>query len=253
MRIQAMARNIHSWQFVCIALVASLVAVPATIPWQLLAQQAPEDRELEIDRRQALTQLKLIGQGMLRFENDVKTFPPPALLNEEGKPLLSWRVMLLPYMGDKYKELYSEFHLDEPWDSEHNKSLIGKMPAIYRCPRSTKADAGMTVFQVPRGPSTAFEGPNGFAIRQITDGTSKTIGIVEVDEDHAVPWTKPEDWAFDPANPAKNLGGHFSQMAFLAMACESSVHAIPTATKKEALRALFTRNGGEIDSVLGNL
>ena len=117
------------------------------------------------------------------------------------------------------------------------------MPAIYRCPRSKKADSGLTVYQVPRGPSTAFPGPHGIGSRKITDGISNTIGVVEVDEDHAVPWTKPEDWTF---NPAKGLGGHFPQTIFLCMMCDGSAHAIPIASTKEILRGLLTRDGREI-------
>jgi hypothetical protein len=90
-----------------------------------------------------------------------------------------------------------------------------------------------------------FAGPDGIAIRKISDGLSNTIGVVEVDEEHAVPWTKPEDWTFDPANPAKGLGGHFPDQIFLCMMCDGSAHAIPTAKKMETLRALLTRDGGE--------
>ena len=250
-RVQPFSRG----RLACAACVALLIAVPGTIPWRLVAQevrqQAAEpavDNNLEEVRKawsQTMDQMKQLGLGMHTYHIEHKSFPPPALVDGDGKPLLSWRVALLPYLEDDYKELYGEFHLDEPWDSEHNKPLVAKMPAIYRCPRSKKADSGMTVYQVPRGPSTVFAGPDGISIRKIPDGTSNTICVVEVDENDAVPWTKPEEWPFDPANPAKGLGGHFPER-FICLVCDGSAHAIPTTTKKETLSALFTRNGGEV-------
>ena len=52
--------------------------------------------------------------------------------SKDGKPLLSWRVLILPFLDQQ--ALYDQFHLDEPWDSPHNRTLIAKMPAIFRCP-----------------------------------------------------------------------------------------------------------------------
>jgi len=256
-RILAMTRvkSFSRARVACAALVALLIAVPGTIPWRLVAQEVREPAaEPAVDtleeaaraRQVAMTQMRHFGLGMHSYHQEHKSFPPPALVDGDGKPLLSWRVALLPYLEDDYKDLYGQFHLDEAWDSEHNKPLIAKMPAIYRCPRSKKADSGMTVYQVPRGPSTVFAGPDGISYRKITDGTSNTIGVVEVDENHAVPWTKPEDWTFDPANPPKGLGGHFPERIFLCLVCDGSTHAIPITAKKETLSALFTRNGGEI-------
>jgi len=240
-------------RLLCAAFVAALIVVPGTISWRAVAQEAAPcaepleeyTEELTQVKQQAMDQLKQLALGMLFHENDRKCFPPPAILDGEGKAVLSWRVAILPYLGEDCKKLYGEFYLGEPWDSEHNKPLVAKMPPIYRCPRSAKADAGMTVYHVPRGPSTAFAGPDGIALRGITDGTSKTIGIVEVDENHAVPWTQPDDWTFDPANPAKGLGGHVSHAVFLATTLDTTVYDIPTAVRKETLRALFTRSGRE--------
>ena len=153
---------------------------------------------------------------------------------------------LLPYLGDdNYKTLYDKFHLNEPWDSPHNKPLIAQMPAVYRCPGSKLTEPGMTVYQAPRGPATVFPGPDGVAIREIIDGTFVTIALVEVDDAHAVPWTKPDDWKFDPENPARDLGGHFPKV-FLSLFCDGSVHAIEPTIAKEKLRALFSPNGGEV-------
>ena len=193
-----------------------------------------------------MNQLKQFGLAMHNYHSAHKSFPPPAILSKEGKPLLSWRVALLPFFQDREgSKLYEQFHLDEPWDSSHNRPLVAKMPGIYRHPRSKAADDGRTVYLVPHGDTTAFPGPEGIHLRHITDGTSATIAVVEVDEEHAVPWSKPEDWNFDPEKPAAGLGGHFPGF-FHVEICDGSAHALEDSIDKDVLRALFTRAGGEI-------
>src|SRR5699024_7998557 len=114
--------------------------------------------------------------------------------------------------------LYEQFHLDEPWDSKHNKPLIAKMPALFKAPSSKVAGEGKTVYQTLRGLETVFPGKGGLAIKDITDGTSNTIMIVETDDEHAVAWTKPDDFAVDKDQPVKGLGQ--SADSFIAALCD---------------------------------
>jgi hypothetical protein len=201
---------------------------------------ADDDAEIEQAKNETTNQLKQIAIAMHNHHDTFKKFPPPAF-GREGKPLLSWRVKLLPFL--EHNALYMRFHLDEPWDSEHNIKLLEEMPDVYRCPRSKAAEQHRTIYQVPRGANTIFP-PEGTNMRTITDGTSRTIMIVEVDEDHAVPWTKPEDWQFDPEKPGAGLAGHFPQVFFVT-AGDGSVHALPITIETDTLRGLFTRNGRE--------
>src|SRR5437764_11415290 len=108
-------------------------------------------------------------------------FPAAAGRGKGGKPLLSWRVHLLPYL--EQDALYKEFHLDEPWDSEHNKKLIPRMPDIYlsRLSALKRAD-GKTTIVVPAGPKLVFNGTQKMTLRDITDGTTNTILIMDVDD-----------------------------------------------------------------------
>ena len=126
-----------------------------------------------------------IHAGMLALLNHdmmKRSLPAQANLGPDGKPLLSWRVHILPYM--EQSELYSQFHLDEPWDSEHNRQLISQMPEIYRDPSSklTTAD-GRTHYLGAAGDGRLFEkGANeGRDMTSIRDGTSNTIAVVQVD------------------------------------------------------------------------
>jgi hypothetical protein len=124
----------------------------------------------------------------------------------DEKPLLSWRVALLPYIEEA--PLYQQFKQDEPWDSEHNKKLIAKMPKIFAPPKGVTAPEGKTYLQMVIGPKAMRP---GFKIGTIPDGTSNTIAIVEAAE--PVIWTKPDDVFIPgkemPKDLKKKFGGHF--------------------------------------------
>lgn len=189
--------------------------------------------------------LKSIGLGLMNYEQAKHEFPMPAIRSADGKPLLSWRVAILPHLG--LNRLYREFHLDEPWDSPHNRALVDKMPDVYRMPLS-KAERGSTHYLLPAGNGAAFDLDKPTTFKDITDGSSSTIMVVEVDDGHAVPWTKPEDWPFDPANPTRGLG-HFFDNGFWVTICDGSARwfELPSDPKGiERLRAMFTRAGGEV-------
>ncbi|HMF11240.1 MAG TPA: DUF1559 domain-containing protein, partial [Gemmataceae bacterium] len=187
--------------------------------------------------------LKQVGLAMHNYHDAMGTFPAVASFAKNNKPLLSWRVHLLPYL--EQDALYREFHLDEPWDSEHNKKLIARMPAVYVCPGGRKPE-GKTNFLAPVHKGTAFTGEaKGLRIAQFTDGLSNTILLVEANDEHAVTWTKPDDLPYDPNLPAKGLGGHF-EGGFLAAFADGSVHHLRDTIAKNKLQALFTRDGGEV-------
>jgi hypothetical protein len=194
------------------------------------------------DRDLAQNSLKQIGLAMHSYHDVYGHFPAAASYDKQGRPLLSWRVHILPYL--EQEELYKQFHLDEPWDSEHNKQLLAKMPRIYAAPLPGGAkERGMTPYQVFTGKGTIFEDKKGVAIKDITDGTSRTFLIVEAGE--GVPWTKPQDLPFDPDKPLPRLGRPGAD-GFLALFADGSVHYIKKATKEKVLRALITYNGNEV-------
>ncbi len=193
-------------------------------------------------RAQSAKNLKQIGLAMHNWHNLHKAFPAVASYDADGKPLLSWRVHILPYVGGQ--GLYKEFHLDEPWGSQYNRKLIEQIPAIYRCPASKLKEKGRTSYVVAVGEETVFPGCEGIPIKEIKDGPSRTIMAVEVDDEHAVIWTKPQDLPFDPENPAKGLGGVL-QGGFNALFCDGSVRFIADTVDPKVLRALFTRAGAE--------
>ena len=187
--------------------------------------------------------LKQFGLAMHNFHDVYKSFPPVASFKKEKK-LLSWRVYVLPFL--EQNELFKQFHLDEAWDSPHNKKLIAKMPRLFADPSGKLKKAGMTRYMVPVGKNFIFDGkPEGLRIREITDGTSNTIMLVEAAPENAVVWTKPDDLPVDTKNPFKGLIGKDGK-GFLATFADGSVRFISKSMKPKILKALFTRNGGEV-------
>jgi hypothetical protein len=202
--------------------------------------------EADKDRKEVrlFGNLQRIALAMLQYESTKGTFPSAAICDRDGKPLLSWRVAILPYLDLEQPELYNQFHLDEPWDSEHNKRLLEKMPQIFTSPGQDGGKPGMTRYVVPTGKETVFPTPNKAMQFNFTDGAAKTIIVVEAEPGKAVPWTKPDDLAIDPKKPHAGLkdsrpGGFFA--AFV----DTHVQLIPADVAADVLAALFTPAGGE--------
>jgi hypothetical protein len=147
----------------------------------------------------------------------------------------------LPYVDEL--ALYQKFHLDEPWDSQHNKPLIAEMPAVFRSPWAEDPKTTRTPYLAPIGPGTVFEPAEGVRFSDIVDGTSNTFLLVEADAEHSAIWSKPEDWTYDPQAPAKGLG---NEEGWNSLFCDGSVRFIRGDAQAETLRALFTRAGGEV-------
>jgi prepilin-type processing-associated H-X9-DG protein len=195
-------------------------------------------------RAQSQNNLKQIALSFHNHHDMKKTFPATANYDANGKPLLSWRVHMLPLLEEN--QLYQQFHLDEPWDSEHNKKLVEQMPAVYKHPKFDQP--GKTVYLAVVGKGAAFEGKEGQKIRTFTDGTSKTIMVVEVTPEKAVPWTKPEDWEFDAENQIdmNDFGGLSAGDIFNAVFADGHVQALTRSIDPEAFKTMLTRNGGEV-------
>jgi Protein of unknown function (DUF1559) len=213
---------------------AALVGVPI--------QQARESAL----RARCVNNLKQIGLAMHNYHDTHNTFPPAFTASREGRPLLSWRVHILPFL-DQQKALYDEFHLDEPWDSPHNKALISRMPALYACPSEgrTLAGEGKTSYLTPRGPATIFPGDEAVRASAVTDGTSNTIFVVDASDSLAVIWTKPDDWVIAPEFKTQGLFGHHPGGTYFLMA-DGFVQYLKDSIEQKLLQAMTTRNGGEL-------
>ena len=192
-------------------------------------------------RAQSANNLHQIAIALLQHEAKFGEFPARASFDAQGKPLLSWRVHLLPYLDQQ--ALYKQFKLDEPWDSPANRALIARMPSIYQNPSAPPAP-GKAHYLAVRGKGTLFEGDKPRKIGEIQDGASRTIAVVEVDPERAVEWTKPEDWESDPDRPLAGLGRAHAN-GFGAAFCDGHVQFLSRNMDAAVFKMLLTIAGGE--------
>jgi hypothetical protein len=206
-------------------------------------------------RVQCTNNLKQLGLALHNFHDANGAFPAQAITDPNGKPLLSWRVAILPYL--EQGALYEQFHLDEPWDSPHNLSLLSQMPTVYQCPTEPpQVGSGMTTYQVIAGPGSLFDPQvakfvqtgqtQGVRLTDVTDGTSNTLMVIE--SSNPVEWTKPDDIPYQPGGPtippgSKHPGGENALLG------DGSVRFLRNSIAPQTLDALITRKGGEVISL----
>ena len=220
------------------ACVGTLLSCSLIVPVALLVPAVQKVREAAT-RVESQNNLKRMVLAMHTYHDTHRQLPAPAIRDRNGKPLLSWRVALLPYLDEQF--LYSQFKLDEPWDSPNNIQLLARMPRVC-LPADTTTPSDQTCYQVFVGNGAAFEETRGLRLTDFLDGTANIILIVEAGR--SVPWTKPEDLPYDPNRPLPPLGGP-SALGFNAAAADGAVHFIPRNTSEKTLRLLITRNDGQ--------
>jgi Protein of unknown function (DUF1559) len=204
--------------------------------------------------KQSSYSLRQIGQALLNYHKMKGKLPPAVVYDKNGKPLYSWRVLLLPFLDQS--DLYRKFKLDEPWDSPHNVDVALQEEATrcYEPILGGMDPTGLTRFQVLVGPGTAFERP-GLSLHDFPDGPEKTILAVEAAV--PVPWSKPADLVYDPNSPLPPMQSQFTypvrllcyevyrKAGFNAVFADGNTAFIRSDTDEKTLRALITRNGGE--------
>jgi len=200
-------------------------------------------------RLRAGGKLYRLGAAMFAYANDQKTWPAQATVGKDGTPLLSWRVALLPYLGER--ELYDQFHQNEPWDSEHNHKLLSRMPAVYASEGNLPKSPHGTFFQVFVGEHCSFERGKELGPADFPDGTSEALGIVLATQD--VPWTKPQDMVYEADKPLPSfVGGMFDDGLFSFGGLCGDVYLTSNlfdAERESLLRRCITRNEGSVASL----
>lgn len=197
------------------------------------------------ERNLMTNNLKQIGIAMHSYHDANRALPAAYSVDKNGKPLLSWRVHILPYI--EQEKLYKEFKLDEPWDSDHNKKLIEKMPKVFATGSDPKlAQAGKTTFVVPFGKDLIFnDSGKGRTLATITDGTSNTVMALHADDEAAVVWTKPEDLPLTAKEPLKKLGKRYDK-GFLVLMADGSVRMVSNKVDPALFWKMLTPAGGEV-------
>jgi prepilin-type processing-associated H-X9-DG protein len=224
---------------VALACVGMFVAVPvATMP-----------QDVEGTRRShCANNLKQIGLAMHAYHDEYGCFPPAYVPDEDGKPMHSWRVLLLPYL--EQNPLYDQYNFDEPWNSAENLALAHSIPSVYQCPSDTLASASETSYLMIVGPGTLSDGPTATKIAEITDGTANTILLAEA-SGCGVHWLKPEDldaeqlsyFVNDPVDRGI-ASEHPAGANFLF--CDGAVVFVDAAVDPEVVEPMSTISGGEL-------
>ena len=188
--------------------IAGTLAAAAALSWLLAgtgtAREAdsPGGREAENQARCARN-LERIGLALSRY-NEANDRMPGNIVDKDGKPLLSWRVAILPHMGEE--ALYKRFKLDEPWDGPHNKPLLNKVPEVFHCPGRSRPDPSLTNYLGFEGQRTLFEERVKPEIRDALDEMAAAITLEVAEAEEGTPWTKPADLPFDENAPPSLYG-----------------------------------------------
>ena len=193
--------------------------------------------------------IKQIELAILNYHEAYKSFPPAYIADANGKPMHSWRVLILPFLEEI--AVYKQYDFNEPWDGPNNSQLAGMIADIYRCPSDAGAPGSTeTNYVAVVGPETFWPGDHGVRIGDIKDGTSNTINIVEV-IDSGVQWMEPRDLTLDQALrginqnlPKPNLSSHHPGGAMVGYA-DGHVSFLDEGTPPQLLRSLLTKDGRE--------
>ncbi len=217
-------------------------------------------------RMQCSNNLKSLALAMQNYHDVWKTFPPAFIPNANGKPMHSWRMLILPYVEQTL--LYDVYDMNEPWDGPKNGPLANGKPVtitnkdgttiiitpdmshVFRCP-SAPASQGKwcTNYVMVVGPGTISSGSQAVKYGDMADGTVNTIMIVEIANSDIL-WTEPRDLQLDemsfqindstkPSISSPHVGGAFVADAF------GSVTFLDDATTQARLKAMLTIAGGE--------
>jgi RNA polymerase sigma factor (sigma-70 family) len=204
----------------------------------------PATRREAALRPHSVENLKTIALALHDYRSARGAFPPAQLLKPGDKIPYSWRVAILPYIGQR--KLYEQYKFDEPWDGPNNRKLLEKIPAAFRAPGDADTSTNASYF-VLTGPGAVFSGSEGTTLDAIRDGASTTILLVE--SKRPVPWTKPEDIPFTADHPLPTLGGYYDTCAgkgaFHAAFADGGVRLISGTMREGPLRALISKAGGE--------
>jgi len=238
-RIEMVLKGQNSRRISGIAKGVLLILTLAILP--LSAQDSQNTQQNAAVEKKNFRNLQYIGLAFHNYHDVHKKFPTAASYDSEGKPLLSWRVHILPYLGEKESKLYQQFRLDEPWNGPHNRTLVSEMPDVFKVPLAEPLGDTLTSYLLPVSNKTAFP-PKGEG-RSMTDLSSNTILVVEADRAQAVVWSEPKDLEYNADVPSKGLGGQRKD-GFLAVFADGRVDTCRSGLDANQLRKLFNPQDG---------
>ncbi|TWU19050.1 DUF1559 family PulG-like putative transporter [Allorhodopirellula heiligendammensis] len=242
----ARTRRKRSVAWVAVAVVMLLIVGAAGIAIVRVGGTTAAKLRTGRTRMGSMKNLEKIAQALNAYAADHGIYPAPAILDHAGNPLLSWRVAILPYLGEE--ELYDQFDLGASWDSAQNQQISYRgMPTIYRHP-DTNSWATETVYHLVTGAGTLFPSSGPLGPKQVIDGATQTILLVESSAPSI--WTEPADLDFARSAGAINsssgtdLGG-VTDGGACVVTVDGRSHFLPETTAPMTVNALITPQGGE--------
>ncbi len=199
-------------------------------------------------RMQCSNHLKQIGLALQNYHDTYGSLPPAYIADQTGKPIHSWRVLILPFM--EQKPLYDKYRFDEPWDGPNNAKLHNRIVEVFCCPsRPKQQPKSETSYVAVIGPQTAWPERNATKMSDFKDGTSNTILVVEI-ANSGIHWMEPRDlhvvqmpMALNAAR-GQGISSHHPNVA-MAVYLDGHTQAINDNIPPQILRALLTIAGGE--------
>jgi hypothetical protein len=185
--------------------------------------------------------------AMRRYQSEFGSLPPAAIRDQEGRPLHSWRILLLRYFDP---ELYAAYDFKEPWNGPKNRKLSARIPRYYRCPSDTGANDSWTSYVVVVGKETAFPPDRTTSVDDIRDGAATTIIVAETTVS-GIDWMEPRDLDFASMSFRVNDRDHpgVSSNDLMGPVMAFANWKIWRLSKRndlgDTLRALLTRQGGK--------
>lgn len=193
-------------------------------------------------RTQCKNNLKQIGLALYNYQSKYHALPPAYTVDAAGKPLHSWRTLILPWV--EQLDLYNMIDLSKPWDDPANAEAYKTVPSVYRCP-SVALPPGFTSYLGIVGTNACFHPTAPRAFSEMTDGTENTLMVIEVAQEQAVHWMAPQDASeemvlnFGKDGKLNHTGG--TQAAF----ADGSVRFLSENLDTETLRALISLAGND--------
>lgn len=200
-------------------------------------------------RTVCLNNLRSIGLALRSYHSEYGRFPPAYIADEHGKPMHSWRVLMLPYL-DRAGVLRA-YRFDEPWNGPNNRKLADEGRLIFNCPEDDPEPSMRTSYMVVVGPNTMFPGSKSTQLSDISDGGAETIMLVEV-AGSDIHWMEPRDLPVEQAMRGINAAAGRSVSSkhsggVNVVFADARTTFLSDKTDRDQLKAWFTINGGEQD------
>ncbi|WP_158261134.1 MULTISPECIES: DUF1559 domain-containing protein [Pirellulaceae] len=198
---------------------------------------AVQQARVAAQRQVSINKMKQIGLALHNYHDTYLSFPPAFIPDENGQPRTSWRASILPFMVEGYAD---EYDYNTAWDDPGNQVAATTFRDAFASPHVTQE--GYTPYVAVVGPRTAINAQGRTGFRDVIDGTSNTIFIIE-DVNHPVKWSSPNDISPDEVLQ-RYQQGDFPESGILVLMADGAVRLVPPGQAK-ALELLMDRADGQ--------